>query len=82
MDVPNCCCYFSCCCCLLCCCLLLLLLLLLPAALQRHLSELVAASQPGDVLFFHYSGHGTQVSMSELFAHELNDRRTCTDRHL
>jgi hypothetical protein len=37
---------------------LLLLLLLL---LQRRLSELVAVSEPGDVLFFHYSGHGTQV---------------------
>lgn len=29
--------------------------------LQKHLTELVAASQPGDVVFFHYSGHGTQV---------------------
>ncbi|WIA22050.1 hypothetical protein OEZ85_004396 [Tetradesmus obliquus] len=31
------------------------------ANIKRHLTELVAASQPGDVLFFHYSGHGTQV---------------------
>eukprot|EP00878_Enallax_costatus_P046705 GHUV01056968.1.p1 GENE.GHUV01056968.1~~GHUV01056968.1.p1 ORF type:complete len:155 (-),score=29.75 GHUV01056968.1:155-619(-) len=29
--------------------------------MQRKLSELVSASQPGDILFFHYSGHGTQV---------------------
>lgn len=28
---------------------------------QAKLRELVAASQPGDVLFFHFSGHGTQV---------------------
>lgn len=31
------------------------------ANIKHRLSELVAASQPGDVLFFHYSGHGTQV---------------------
>uniref|UniRef100_A0A383VPH1 Peptidase C14 caspase domain-containing protein n=1 Tax=Tetradesmus obliquus TaxID=3088 RepID=A0A383VPH1_TETOB len=31
------------------------------ANIKRHLTEMVAASQPGDVLFFHYSGHGTQV---------------------
>lgn len=29
--------------------------------LQAKLKELVAASRPGDVLFFHFSGHGTQV---------------------
>jgi hypothetical protein len=47
---------------------LLLLLLLLPLLLlQRRLSELVGASEPGDVLFFHYSGHGTQV-MTPAFA--------------
>ncbi len=28
------------------------------SALQAKLQELVAASQPGDVLFFHFSGHG------------------------
>jgi hypothetical protein len=42
--------------------MLLLMLLLLAYVLQHRLSELVAASQPGDVLFFHYSGHGTQVN--------------------
>ena len=31
------------------------------AAPQRKLAELVAASVPGDVLVFHYSGHGVQV---------------------
>lgn len=29
--------------------------------IKRHLSRLVAASQPGDILFLHFSGHGTQV---------------------
>jgi hypothetical protein len=38
----------------------LLLLLLL---LQRRLSQMVTTSQPGDVLVFHYSGHGTQVRL-------------------
>lgn len=31
------------------------------ANIKRRLTELVAASQPGDLCFFHYSGHGTQV---------------------
>ncbi|PRW33622.1 metacaspase type II [Chlorella sorokiniana] len=31
------------------------------ANIKAKLGELVAASQPGDVLFFHFSGHGTQV---------------------
>jgi hypothetical protein len=30
-------------------------------AIKRKLAELVAASQPGDTLVLHYSGHGTQV---------------------
>lgn len=48
--------------------MLLLLLLLLPLLLlQRRLSELVGASEPGDVLFFHYSGHGTQVMTAVFF---------------
>ena len=29
--------------------------------IKRHLTRLVAASQPGDILFLHFSGHGTQV---------------------
>jgi uncharacterized caspase-like protein len=28
---------------------------------KKHLKDLVAQSKPGDVLVFHYSGHGTQV---------------------
>lgn len=31
------------------------------ANIKKNLTELVAASKPGDVLFFHFSGHGTQV---------------------
>ena len=31
------------------------------ANIKKQLGALVAASQPGDVLFFHFSGHGTQV---------------------
>lgn len=31
------------------------------ANIKNNLKQLVAASQPGDVLFFHFSGHGTQV---------------------
>ncbi|KAF6260202.1 metacaspase type II [Scenedesmus sp. NREL 46B-D3] len=41
------------------------------ANIKRHLTELVAASQPGDVLFFHYSGHGTQVPSD----HEESDAK-------
>lgn len=38
-----------------------------PASLQAKLQELVAASQPGDVLFFHFSGHGwVGVGTSEI----------------
>lgn len=29
--------------------------------IKRHMTHLVAASQPGDSLFMHFSGHGTQV---------------------
>lgn len=29
--------------------------------LQTELSRLVSITEPGDVLFFHFSGHGTQV---------------------
>ena len=31
------------------------------ACLQSQLARLVSATTPGDALFFHYSGHGTQV---------------------
>lgn len=31
------------------------------ANIKNSLKQLVAASQPGDVLVFHFSGHGTQV---------------------
>lgn len=49
-----------------------MLLLLLPLLLlQRRLSELVGASEPGDVLFFHYSGHGTQVMTPGFFNVEI-----------
>ena len=30
-------------------------------ALQAELDRLVALTGPGDTLFFHYSGHGTQI---------------------
>jgi metacaspase-1 len=31
------------------------------ANIKKHLAQFVAASKPGDVLVFHFSGHGTQV---------------------
>jgi metacaspase-1 len=31
------------------------------ANIKKQLGALAAASQPGDVLVFHFSGHGTQV---------------------
>jgi hypothetical protein len=34
--------------------------------LQRKLAELVGASASGDLLVFHYSGHGTQVGQQQL----------------
>lgn len=36
------------------------------ANIKNNLKQLVAASQPGDVLFFHFSGHGTQVRHRDL----------------
>lgn len=36
--------------------------------LQAKLQELVAASQPGDVLYFHFSGHGCVALGSTLLA--------------
>jgi len=44
--------------------------------IKRKLSELVAASQPGDVLVFHYSGHGTQVP-SDLEEADAKDEALC-----
>ena len=31
------------------------------ANIKRYLQGMVQASQPGDIAFFHFSGHGTQV---------------------
>lgn len=31
------------------------------ANIRSYLNKLIRGVQPGDVLFFHYSGHGTQV---------------------
>jgi uncharacterized caspase-like protein len=31
------------------------------AAIKQNLNQIVAQCQPGDVLFVHFSGHGTQV---------------------
>lgn len=34
-----------------------------PFLSQRAIAELVQQSAPGDILFIHYSGHGTQVGL-------------------
>lgn len=35
--------------------------------IRRCLAKLIDGTQPGDVLVFHYSGHGTQVCTGDLF---------------
>ena len=46
------------------------------AQIKKSLKTLVQASKPGDVLVFHFSGHGTQVRSSELPVFELHRERT------
>ncbi|KAI8464022.1 MAG: metacaspase type II [Monoraphidium minutum] len=47
------------------------------AAIKRKLSELVAASQPGDSLVFHYSGHGTQIPSTSPEEADRKDECLC-----
>lgn len=51
--------------------------------IKAKLREVVAASQPGDVLFLHFSGHGTQVPGDREEEADMKDEAICpTDMNL
>ncbi|KAM0843215.1 hypothetical protein ACQ4PT_057855 [Festuca glaucescens] len=44
------------------------------ANIKRALADMIARAAPGDVLFFHYSGHGTLVPPRHGHGHDGDDR--------
>eukprot|EP00051_Salpingoeca_urceolata_P025125 m.446114 g.446114 ORF g.446114 m.446114 type:complete len:394 (+) comp20307_c4_seq3:1732-2913(+) len=44
------------------------------AAVKRALNQLIASSNAGDILFFHFSGHGTQVPADASDTEELDGK--------
>src|SRR6187402_2017425 len=46
-------------------------------AIQRAVADMIASSQSGDRLLFHYSGHGSQVRSVDVYEQDSLDECLC-----